>query len=61
MKFWRVTAHLKDTSETRVFIVQGPYTKKRTIEILKDVHPEYKKITMKSIKKPEWCKLWGEE
>tara|TARA_B100000700_G_scaffold328945_1_gene448545 strand:+ start:1806 stop:1991 length:186 start_codon:yes stop_codon:yes gene_type:complete len=60
MKFWRVTAHIKDQETPKVFIIQGPYDKRRTVEILKEVHPEYKKITMKSIKRPAWCKLWGE-
>lgn len=59
MKFWKATAYLKGINDTRVFIVSGPYDKKRTIEILKEVHPEYQKITMRSIKRPSWCKLWG--
>jgi len=58
MKFWKVTAHIRDQCEPCVFIVQGPYDKKRILNILKEVHPEYQKITMRKIKRPSWCKVW---
>lgn len=60
MKFWKVTAYIEGQEEPKVFIVQGPYDKKRTAQILKEVHTEFKRITMRSIKRPAWCKLWGE-
>ena len=61
MKFWKVTALIEGKDEPEVFIVQAPYDKKRTREILKDVHPEYRKITMRSIKRPKWCAAWNSE
>lgn len=59
MKFWRVKVLVEGDNDPKVFIVQGPYDKKRTKEILKDVHPEYQKITMRSIKRPKWCTAWS--
>ena len=59
MKFWTVTAHIAGIDIPKVFLVQSPYEKSRTKEILLQVHPEYKRLTLKKTKKPDWVKEWS--
>ena len=59
MKFWTVTTHADDCETPKVFLVQSPYGKVRTKEILLKVHPEYKKMSLKKAKRPEWAREWS--
>ncbi len=59
MKFWTVTAYIEGQVDPAVFLVQSPYGKVRTREILSSVHPEYVKVLLKSAKKPGWVKEWS--
>ena len=59
MNFWTVTVYLKTSSEPRSFIVQSPYDKAKTKEILFEVHPEYQRMTLKKTKKPAHALEWS--
>ena len=59
MKFWTVTTYLEGLDVPKVFLVQSPYDKARTKEILLDVHPEYQRMSLKKTKKPDWVKEWS--
>lgn len=58
MKFWQVTAYFVDTKESKQLLVQSPYGKDRTKEILLEVHPEYHRLTLRKIKRPAWAVAW---
>lgn len=60
MNFWKVSV-LYDDETKDSFIVKSPYTKPRTKEILLSVHPEYKKMSLKKVPRPSWCKPWEGE
>jgi len=59
MKFWTVTTYIEGCDTPKVFLVQSPYDKARTKEILLGVHPEYKKMSLKKTKKPDWVREWS--
>jgi hypothetical protein len=59
MKFWTVTTYIEGVEVPKVFLVQSPYDKARTKEILLEVHPEYKKMSLKKTKKPNWVREWS--
>ena len=59
MKFWTVTTYIEDRDVPKVFLVQSPYDKARTKEILLEVHPEYKKMSLKKTKRPTWAREWS--
>ena len=58
MEFWQATAHVIDAEDPKRFLVQSPYGKGRTKEILLEVHPEYQRLTLRKVKRPAWCKVW---
>lgn len=60
MNFWKVSVLCDDETKDS-FIVKSPYTKPRTKEILLSVHPEYKKMSLKKVPRPSWCKPWEGE
>lgn len=59
MKFWSVTTRVEGSEDPLVFLVQSPYDKARTKEILLEVHPEYQKMTLRKAKKPSWVQGWS--
>jgi hypothetical protein len=60
MNFWTVTTCIKDSKDPIVFLVQSPYNKIRTKEILFEVHPEYQRMTLKKAKRPPGAVTWSE-
>ena len=58
MKFWKVTVYNRRKSQVESFIVQTDDAPVKIIQILSEVHPEYEKISMKSIKRPKGIKEW---
>jgi hypothetical protein len=61
MKFWQATAYLIDTKESKQFLIQSPYDKDQTKEILLEVHPEYQRLTLRKVKRPDWVVAWEDE
>jgi len=59
MKFWAVTVYIEGSTEPNIFLVQSPYDKARTKEILSEVHPEYQKMSLKKAKRPKWVMEWS--
>ena len=58
--FWSVSAVVNETSERKTFLVHSPYNKKKTREILLEVHPEYSKLSLRKASRPPQYTLWGE-
>jgi hypothetical protein len=62
MKFWNVTVFSSKLNCDITFLLQGPkYKKAKIVSILSEVHPEYSKFRVKTIKRPPGIKAWGEE
>ena len=59
--FWRVTVTVPATGRVDSFVVRGPtsFDEERVESILREVHPEYDKLDVISIEKPEWAREWS--
>lgn len=53
--FWQASVIVTETNEHRDLLIESPHSKTRTKEILANVHPEFTKITLTKIPKPDWC------
>ena len=59
--FWQITASIPATGRVAKFIARGPgfFDEERVTSILREVHPEYDKINIVPIEKPEWATEWS--
>lgn len=57
-RFWEVSACVINSDKELKLLVESPYDKSKTKEIIMNVHPEYEKISLKKTAKPDWCAGW---
>jgi hypothetical protein len=58
MKCWKVTVYNRTQLREECFVVQAEHGRAEIVKILAEVHPEYEKISVKSIKRPKGIKEW---
>ena len=60
MRYWLVKAYGEDQEMIRCFNMLAPekYNAKKLKDILKSVHPEYRKMKLKREKRPDTCMIF---
>ena len=62
MRFWEMKVFNMKTGKEEQFRIAGPDTcsAKDVKATLAEVHPEWKKMRAKRVKKPSWWTLWSD-